>query len=433
MRACFDWVLVETVGVGQSETEIADCADLVVLCVQPGVRRRAAVHEGRGDGDARPRAGDQGRPRRPGAPRRGRRARRAVARRRRPAEVALVSAQSGEGVAAAVDRIEAPARPAGVRRCRCRRGGAPRAAPGPSRGSPNWSGRSDWPRWRPRLDAPGAPFAAVADPRPRGSARRFTKVLKTSESPRVSRERRRSCSHGDWRESAYILEWLDFRRPDRATRSRTRRVGKQTSLPGRTVARPNDGRLMKTACLACRRCSAACALLLLAAILSTGPAGADSSRQAGALTARDAAATTRAPAPERDRPDVRRRGRAPRDEVDGRGGASRRSSTSRRSTRCRAPPGATSWQCLAEAIYFESRGEPLDGQVAVAEVVLNRVDDRSFPETVCGVTNQGAGIGPRLPVLLRLRRPLGRDEERRRARPRREARRADARRPCRAP
>jgi LAO/AO transport system kinase len=36
MRACFDWVLVETVGVGQSETEITDCADLVVGCVQPG-------------------------------------------------------------------------------------------------------------------------------------------------------------------------------------------------------------------------------------------------------------------------------------------------------------------------------------------------------------------------------------------------------------
>ncbi|HRO11179.1 MAG TPA: methylmalonyl Co-A mutase-associated GTPase MeaB [Amaricoccus sp.] len=36
MRACFDWVLVETVGVGQSETEIAECADLVLLCVQPG-------------------------------------------------------------------------------------------------------------------------------------------------------------------------------------------------------------------------------------------------------------------------------------------------------------------------------------------------------------------------------------------------------------
>jgi LAO/AO transport system kinase len=36
MRAAFDWVLVETVGVGQSETEVAACADLVLLCVQPG-------------------------------------------------------------------------------------------------------------------------------------------------------------------------------------------------------------------------------------------------------------------------------------------------------------------------------------------------------------------------------------------------------------
>jgi LAO/AO transport system kinase len=36
LRACFDRVLVETVGVGQSETEIADCTDLVVFCVQPG-------------------------------------------------------------------------------------------------------------------------------------------------------------------------------------------------------------------------------------------------------------------------------------------------------------------------------------------------------------------------------------------------------------
>lgn len=56
--------------------------------------------------------------------------------------------------------------------------------------------------------------------------------------------------------------------------------------------------------------------------------------------------------------------------------------------------GDAEWQCLAEAIYFESRGEPLEGQVAVAEVVLNRVDDnRDFPRTVCGVTRQGAGSG----------------------------------------
>jgi spore germination cell wall hydrolase CwlJ-like protein len=55
--------------------------------------------------------------------------------------------------------------------------------------------------------------------------------------------------------------------------------------------------------------------------------------------------------------------------------------------------GGAEWQCLAEAIYFESRGEPLEGQVAVAEVVLNRVADRRFPGTVCGVTRQGAGSG----------------------------------------
>ena len=55
--------------------------------------------------------------------------------------------------------------------------------------------------------------------------------------------------------------------------------------------------------------------------------------------------------------------------------------------------GGDAQRCLAEAIYFESRGEPFEGQVAVAEVVLNRVDDRQFPQTVCGVTNQGAGSG----------------------------------------
>jgi spore germination cell wall hydrolase CwlJ-like protein len=58
-----------------------------------------------------------------------------------------------------------------------------------------------------------------------------------------------------------------------------------------------------------------------------------------------------------------------------------------------AAAGGEDLKCLAEAIYFESRGEPLDGQIAVAEVVLNRVDDRRFPSSVCGVTRQGAGSG----------------------------------------
>lgn len=45
-------------------------------------------------------------------------------------------------------------------------------------------------------------------------------------------------------------------------------------------------------------------------------------------------------------------------------------------------------QCLAEALYFEARGEGSQGQRAVAEVILNRVDSRAFPNSVCGVVNQ---------------------------------------------
>lgn len=58
-----------------------------------------------------------------------------------------------------------------------------------------------------------------------------------------------------------------------------------------------------------------------------------------------------------------------------------------------AAEGDAQWQCLAEAIYFESRGEPLTGQVAVAEVILNRTRDRNYPNTICGVTKQGVGSG----------------------------------------
>lgn len=55
-----------------------------------------------------------------------------------------------------------------------------------------------------------------------------------------------------------------------------------------------------------------------------------------------------------------------------------------------AAKGGEQWQCLAEAVYFESRGEPVKGQFGVAEVILNRVDSAKFPDTVCGVVNQGA-------------------------------------------
>ncbi len=53
--------------------------------------------------------------------------------------------------------------------------------------------------------------------------------------------------------------------------------------------------------------------------------------------------------------------------------------------------GDAEWRCLAEALYFEARGESIKGQFAVAEVILNRVDSARFPDTVCGVINQGTG------------------------------------------
>ncbi len=45
-------------------------------------------------------------------------------------------------------------------------------------------------------------------------------------------------------------------------------------------------------------------------------------------------------------------------------------------------------ECLAGAVYFEARGEPLDGQLAVAKVVMNRAQSRQFPSSYCGVVTQ---------------------------------------------
>ena len=45
-------------------------------------------------------------------------------------------------------------------------------------------------------------------------------------------------------------------------------------------------------------------------------------------------------------------------------------------------------RCLAEAIYFEARGEPVRGQMAVAQVVINRLKNPAYPSTVCGVVYQ---------------------------------------------
>lgn len=45
-------------------------------------------------------------------------------------------------------------------------------------------------------------------------------------------------------------------------------------------------------------------------------------------------------------------------------------------------------RCLATAVYFESRGEPLEGQLAVAQAILNRVESGRYAPTVCAVINQ---------------------------------------------
>ena len=46
-----------------------------------------------------------------------------------------------------------------------------------------------------------------------------------------------------------------------------------------------------------------------------------------------------------------------------------------------AHKGGKQWACLAEALYFEARGEEIKGQFAVAEVILNRVDSVAFPSS----------------------------------------------------
>jgi len=62
-------------------------------------------------------------------------------------------------------------------------------------------------------------------------------------------------------------------------------------------------------------------------------------------------------------------------------------------------------ECLAGAVYFESKGEPLSGQLAVAEVIINRAKSGRFPSTMCGVVKQRGQFsfvrGGRFPPIAR--------------------------------
>jgi spore germination cell wall hydrolase CwlJ-like protein len=50
---------------------------------------------------------------------------------------------------------------------------------------------------------------------------------------------------------------------------------------------------------------------------------------------------------------------------------------------------AEALMCLALNVYFEARSENMASQIAVSLVVMNRVEDHRFPNTVCGVVKQG--------------------------------------------
>lgn len=60
-------------------------------------------------------------------------------------------------------------------------------------------------------------------------------------------------------------------------------------------------------------------------------------------------------------------------------------------------------RCLAGAVYFEARGEPLAGQLAVAQVIINRSEDGRFPRSYCGVVAQPGQFsfmrGSRMPAV----------------------------------
>ena len=69
--------------------------------------------------------------------------------------------------------------------------------------------------------------------------------------------------------------------------------------------------------------------------------------------------------------------------------------TDERISKMPEPSGGKEWQCFSEAIYFEARGESVKGQFAVAEVILNRVDSKRFPNSICKVVAQGTKKGRR--------------------------------------
>jgi hypothetical protein len=53
---------------------------------------------------------------------------------------------------------------------------------------------------------------------------------------------------------------------------------------------------------------------------------------------------------------------------------------------------AAEQRCLAEAMYYEARGEGVDGEKAIAEVVFHRMKSPGYPHSICGVVYEGAAV-----------------------------------------
>ncbi|MCH2163456.1 MAG: cell wall hydrolase [Marinovum sp.] len=130
---------------------------------------------------------------------------------------------------------------------------------------------------------------------------------------------------------------------------------------------------------------AACAAIWPATLPTAASAEANASAQAKKLLAAERAGMNRVP--EKTMQSLR----APKTSLRPRAAGLRVSFSRDWLNRQPIASGGAQWRCLAEALYFEARGESVKGQAAVAEVILNRVDHPRFPGTVCGVINQGTG------------------------------------------
>lgn len=77
-------------------------------------------------------------------------------------------------------------------------------------------------------------------------------------------------------------------------------------------------------------------------------------------------------------------------EADGQTAAAQQASSLKQLVAAVTAPESLSpeMECLAGAVYFESRGEPIAGQLAVAQVILNRAESGQFPSSYCGVVYQ---------------------------------------------